>query len=610
MYSDKKSVNVLTTLLRKHDVGHVIVCPGSRNAPIVHNLSEAKYTCVPVTDERSAGFQALGASISLGYSPVAVCVTSGSALLNLYPAVAEAYYQHVPLIVIAADRPAQWIGQLDGQTIPQPDVFGKMVRKSVTLPEIFEDEQEEEMHWYCNRLVNEALATATGRVKGPVLINVPISEPLYSFTVPALPEERVFKTFDLSTSRSTFPQELLNTLKNSKHPLVVLGQLDNTLDYARLFTDLRSCAIVCEPLALQHLFQTGPQLSETELKFLTQSVSFHSRFENMLTKAERNRYFRPDLVIYIGGHIVSKRLKQYLRTLNDVEQIRVTTDNDMADTFMHLTKMVNATPMEFLSIVRKVAFDKTMNGTGASWLGYCKRWFEAQVNSYKLLWTTKLKFSSAAAVRCFHEVLSKHEPNEYWDPKFFGDSLPMEFMGFLPWVSSAICYGNSSAIRLGCLFADRHVYCNRGVNGIEGSLSTAVGMADVWNYKDYVGSHVYCILGDLSFFYDQNALWNQNLNGVLRIMVLNNGGGAIFGKFEGLKESKVRDKMVMAKHNTSAKGICEANNITYLSARNMKTLESGVEQLITANSDRPILLEVFTDIDVDNLMMEKLSKSI
>ena len=169
MYSNKENVNILTSLLVAHGVRHAVVCPGSRDAAIVHNLNECEdITCYPVTDERSAGFQALGLSMAEGYQPVVVCVTSGSALLNLYPAVAEAYYQQIPLIVISADRPAQWINQLDGQTLPQPDALGQMVRKSVSLPEVFAGAQQEEMHWYCNRLVNEALLKSMGRVKGPV----------------------------------------------------------------------------------------------------------------------------------------------------------------------------------------------------------------------------------------------------------------------------------------------------------------------------------------------------------------------------------------------------------------------------------------------------------
>lgn len=153
MYSNKENVNILTSLLVAHGVTHAVVCPGSRNAPIVHNFNECPdMECYPITDERSAGFYALGMTQALG-QPVAVCVTSGSALLNLAPAVAEAYYQHRPLVVISADRPQQWIDQLDGQTLPQPDALGRFVRKAVSLPEPSNDEQR----WYCNRMVNEAL---------------------------------------------------------------------------------------------------------------------------------------------------------------------------------------------------------------------------------------------------------------------------------------------------------------------------------------------------------------------------------------------------------------------------------------------------------------------
>ena len=150
MYSNKENVNILTALLVAHGVRHAVVCPGSRNAPIVHNLNECPdIQCYPVTDERSAGFYALGMTQCLK-EPVVVCVTSGTALLNLAPAVAEAYYQHQSLVVVSADRPAAWIDQLDGQTLPQPDALGRFVRKAVSLPE----PHDEEERWYCNRLVH------------------------------------------------------------------------------------------------------------------------------------------------------------------------------------------------------------------------------------------------------------------------------------------------------------------------------------------------------------------------------------------------------------------------------------------------------------------------
>ena len=133
MYSNKENVNILTSLLVAHGIRHAVVCPGSRNAPIVHNLNDCPdIQCYPVTDERSAGFYALGMAQALEGQPVAVCVTSGTALLNLAPAVAEAYYQHRPLVIISADRPPQWIDQLDGQTLPQPDALGRFVQRAVS----------------------------------------------------------------------------------------------------------------------------------------------------------------------------------------------------------------------------------------------------------------------------------------------------------------------------------------------------------------------------------------------------------------------------------------------------------------------------------------------
>jgi len=170
-------------LLREYSIDYVVVSPGSRNAPIIQTLATNPYFhCFTVVDERSAAFFALGLIQKL-QRPVAVCCTSGTALLNFGPAVAEAFYQRLPLLVISADRPAAWIGQMDGQTLPQPDIFNTLVKKSVQLPEPITEEDD----WYCNRLINEALLELTHHGSGPVHINIPLSEPLFEFTVQELP---------------------------------------------------------------------------------------------------------------------------------------------------------------------------------------------------------------------------------------------------------------------------------------------------------------------------------------------------------------------------------------------------------------------------------------
>ena len=599
MYSNKENVNILTSLLVAHGVRHAVVCPGSRNAAIVHNLNECEdITCYPVTDERSAGFQALGLSMAEGYQPVVVCVTSGSALLNLYPAVAEAYYQQIPLIVISADRPAQWINQLDGQTLPQPDALGQMVRKAVSLPEVFEGEQQEEMHWYCNRLVNEALLKSMGRVKGPVHINVPISEPFYSFTKEALPVERKIEVAYCRANIDTFDGTPFECVLKAKRPLLVIGQLDNTEKYVDLLAYIDRMPILWESLAMP------PYLYKVQEELDWNKTTLYGAFENLLDEIKDDERFRPDLVFYIGGHFVSKKLKSYLRSLKGVEQIRISQEADIEDTFMHLTKVMDLPNSDAMSWLDNFGWHN-------HWEDYRRLWMDALAKSYERKENFKPEFSSLATVKEFFSQLQKVEPQDFkaftlGDKDAQNDGIyDREFDTFLPGLMSSVISGNSSAIRLMNLYADRHVYCNRGVNGIEGSLSTTVGFSMCKNKSD---KHVYCVLGDLSFFYDQNALWNRNLNGKLRIIVLNNGGGAIFGKFQGLKESQAREEIIMAKHHATAEGICSQNEVKYLAAHTMEEMEQGISQLVHAESERPMLLEVFTDMDVDNEMLEAIQK--
>ena len=191
MYTDNKNILQLAALLEAYGITRVVLCPGSRNAPIVHTLSNHPgFVCHAMTDERSAGYFALGLALNSG-KPVAVCCTSGTALLNLHPAVAEAFYQKVPLIVISADRPAAWIGQMDGQTLPQPEVFRSLVKKSVNLPEIHTEEDE----WFCNRLINAALLETNHHGNRPVHITVPVSAPLFNSTTEATHKVRVITRY-------------------------------------------------------------------------------------------------------------------------------------------------------------------------------------------------------------------------------------------------------------------------------------------------------------------------------------------------------------------------------------------------------------------------------
>ena len=616
MFSDIENVNILTSVLSSHGVSRVVVCPGSRNAPLVHNFNELEnVTCYPVTDERCAGFVALGLAMgnpSPCPDPVAVVVTSGSALVNLYPAVVEAYYQKLPVIFISADRPEAWIGQQDGQTLPQANIFGSMVNRSVNLPVIpgyyKHDDEAKELHdqqaWYCERQVHEAVLDCVHRKTGPVHINVQITEPLYRFTHPALPGTRWLDYVHTNLFGGDFHYGDLLDFLNAKKPMIVVGQdYPSTSLYG--IKNIGSWAVtLIEPTAL------GTASKDPARREFSSDL-LESSFEKVLAQLEKGKIqvanfrgdtetyetidFMPDFILYVGGTLVSKRLKQFLRrAVRSVDEggagakmWRVSRDGECIDTFMHLDRIFHADPNQLADAM--TSFDQKYNDEVDD---YKERWRKALRAAKRHASDYEPPFSSMAAVKYFQQEYLAHSLDDTRECR--------------------LVYGNSSPIRLAGIYARQYVHCNRGVNGIEGTLSTAVGLSiylSEFHSSDAKSQQkVFCVLGDLSFFYDQNALWNQNLNGSLRIIVLNNGGGAIFGKFKGLKDSKARERLVMAEHHTSAINVCQANDIVYMGADNMKTMRYGIDQLIHTESDRPMLLEVFTDIDTDNLALENYFK--
>lgn len=542
MYSNKENVNILTALLVKEGITKAVVCPGSRNSPIVHNLCTCPdIECYPVTDERSAGFVALGMSLA-DNEPVAVCVTSGSALLNVAPAVAEAYYQNRPLVIISADRPAQWIDQQDGQTLHQHRALEPHVRKSVTLPEPHDDEER----WYCNRLVNEALNSTRLNGGGPVHINVPISEPLFDYNILQLPDERRTALYPAVADDASV-YELAADFFRGEKPMIVLGQLIPE--------------VVGESIgAIEALKRVAVVIQE---KLADDDICPAQPVEEALRMIGEDADYRPDHLIYIGGNIVSKRFRQFLRKCECRMSIIVNEGGECCDTFMHTTDMIQAKPEEIINIFANET-------EGVERKDFVALWDNVFDKASAIRETMKPRFSQLLAVKTFHEKMREHD------------------------VDGELFYGNSSAVRLGNIFSDQYIYVNRGVNGIEGSLSTAAGYAIAHQDEE----DVYCIIGDLSFFYDQNALWNERLSPNLSILLLNNGGGGIFHQLPGLERSPYRDSAVAARHTASAEGICQTHDIVYLSARNEEELCKNLDRFFNAE-EGPVLLEVFTSPEED-----------
>ncbi|EOA54915.1 2-succinyl-5-enolpyruvyl-6-hydroxy-3-cyclohexene-1-carboxylate synthase [Bacteroides sp. HPS0048] len=541
MYTDKKNILQLVALLEAHGVTKIVLCPGSRNIPLVHTLStHPPFKCYSVTDERSAGFFAIGLALN-GGAPAAVCCTSGTALLNLHPAVAEAFYQNVPLVVISADRPAAWIGQMDGQTLPQPGVFGTLVKKSVNLPEIYTDEDE----WYCNRLVNEALLETHHHGKGPVHINVPVTEPIFRFTTETLPEVRVITRYQGLNIYDRDYNDLIQRLNQYQKRMIIVGQMNLIYLFEKKYSKLlyKHFAWLTEHIGNQ----TIPGIPVKNF-----DVALYAMDGEMQEK------MTPELLITYGGHVVSKRLKKFLRNNPPKEHWHVSPDGEIVDLYGSLTTVIEMDPFEFLEKIAFLLENKTPQYP-LLWENFCKT-----------LPQPELPYSEMSAIGALIQALPQQ---------------------------CALHLANSSAVRYAQLFtvpATVEVCCNRGTSGIEGSLSTAVGYAAASDKLNFV------VIGDLSFFYDMNALWNGNFGANLRILLLNNGGGEIFHTLPGLEMSGTSHKFITAVHKASAKGWAEDRGFLYQKVEDEVQLEEAM-QLFTQPEPmtQPVLVEVFTNKNKD-----------
>lgn len=533
MFYKEDKVNMLIALLKEYSVENVVLCPGSRNAIIVNNiLEDGSFNCYPVTDERSAGFFALG--LSIGMNPAAIVVTSGSALLNVAPAVVEAYCQNVPLIVISADRPQEDIGQNVGQTMRQYGALDNYVACSVNLTDAMGDNT-----YYHNRLICEAL-TKSDEYKRPVHINLPLPSPAECEQVDSQP--------DIPYNYISVPEAdcsvddikgVMDDMLSASRPMIVLGQESATLALHEELEVLKKYVVVLsEPLS--------------DIDARPYAGIIDSMPDSML----------PDIIVYIGGTTVCRSINSRFASIPDLKVWRVDKSGEFTSPFRRLDGVLRCCALDFIRIASN--YIKKIKPVAPS--AFYKLWQEAFADEAKRLMSIDENVLTAAAtVKYFEEQLEDMD----YDYK--------------------VHYGNSTAVRLACQYASGHaVYCNRGINGIEGSLSTAAGHAVICEGMQ----NVFCVLGDLSFFYDQNALWNSNLNGNLRIIILNDHHGGIFDKVKGLEKCHKRDRFVAGHHSADARGICTQNDIGYLSAKTVDEMHLGIVTLLTAETERPMVLEV------------------
>lgn len=551
-YPKIKLAQQLIQLCAAKGVFHVVISPGSRNAPLTIGFSShPDIKTYSIVDERCAAFFALGIAQQL-QKPVAVVCTSGSALLNYYPAIAEAFYSKIPLIVISADRPKHLIDVGDGQTIRQENVFENHILFSANLKNNIDKSKTKNFSSSNNSLINTAINSAIVD-KGPVHINAPFAEPLYE-TQTFFSEKITIESPNINTGiidKLQF-EEFLKQWNSSKKRIVLIGVNPPN----KIEQEFLNC-----------LGNDNATLVFTESTSNTHHHNFFSGIDKLIAPLNESEFLelQPEILLTIGGLIVSKKIKVFLRGFQPKAHYHLGENNAM-DTFFCLNHHFKVPENIFFNSFFKenIAIDSSYQ---RKWLILKKDRQEKHLEYFKCL-----SFSDFSA---FNIILQK---------------LPSSIIMHL---------SNSSTIRYIQLFDNNPniiQYCNRGTSGIDGSTSTAIGHAVVSKKQNLL------ITGDLSFFYDSNALWNNNIPSNFRIIIINNSGGGIFRILPGDKESDNFEKYFETAHNLTAAHLCNMFGFTYSLANDENSLNKELNTFYN-KSNSPKLLEVFTPRKLNDTLL-------
>jgi 2-succinyl-5-enolpyruvyl-6-hydroxy-3-cyclohexene-1-carboxylate synthase len=573
-YPKTPLAQTIIQLFKIKKIEHIVISPGSRNAPLTIGFTnDSSFNCYSIVDERCAAFFALGMSQQLG-KPVAIVCTSGSALLNYYPAIAEAFYSDIPLVILSADRPEHLINVGDGQTINQQNVFQNHILFSANLrqdireingfskyvePAIFKSIEnklerllglQQSIQRQNEAEINEALNKAIYK-KGPVHINVPLDEPLYEM-VDILSVNP--KVDDIVLKPKRIDDGLLNDLVdqwyNSKRKMVVVG--------------------VNDPNGVEQNWLDELANDESVIVFTeTTSNLHHSEFFPSIDKliaplSEREfKNLQPDILVTFGGLIVSKKIKAFLRQYKPKSHWHID-ERKANDTFFSLEHHIKTTPNQFFAEF----FERVTHVTKSDYQEFWKSIKQHRRNQHKA-YLENIPFSD---FKVFSNVLK---------------AIPKD---------TVLQLANSATVRYAQLFKINKtidVFCNRGTSGIDGSTSTAIGCAVISRKQTTF------ITGDLSFFYDSNALWNNYIPTNFRIIVINNGGGGIFRILPGHKNTPNFDTFFETKHNLTAEQLCKMHGFEYVTASSLDSLTEEMSRFYI-NSESPKLLEIFTPSAVND----------
>ncbi|HZI24530.1 MAG TPA: 2-succinyl-5-enolpyruvyl-6-hydroxy-3-cyclohexene-1-carboxylic-acid synthase [Chryseolinea sp.] len=566
-----QSIYDIAALCAKKGLTQAVLCPGSRCAPLTLAFTRhPQISCKTISDERSAGFIALGISQQTKQPTILLC-TSGTAAYNFAPSVAEAYFSKRPLIVFTADRPLEWVGQQDGQTIYQTEIFGKHVKKTFQLPQEYDHPDN---GWAINRIVNEAINLSRQEPPGPVHINAPFREPLYP---------RANETFAFSDSirvMEEFPSsfELDDQQKNSikkewtdyNNILLVAGQLDaedplvNSL--ANFFRN-HNIPIVGDIISNLHPIE----------RVIRHADLFLGNCPSEILKT-----LKPDLLITFGHSTISKNLKLFLRKHRPLAHWHIQPSGEVADTFQSITKVIRATPTSFFVLLSSIPTIENFEN-------------QKQIN-YSKLWEVEER----RAVRSVEDYFPQQEFGEIELVKEVFKSLPS---GCKLHLANSMSVRYANFIGITSQYHSIQVFANRGTSGIDGCTSTTIGHCFASDVPNIL------ITGDLAFFYDRNAFWHNYPIPNLRIVLLNNHGGIIFKMIDGPGDTAEADEYFITRQNLTAKHLCAEFGIAHLKADHKRKLKNLLKDFFEMDGT-PKILELESDLALNQMIFEDLKQKI
>jgi 2-succinyl-5-enolpyruvyl-6-hydroxy-3-cyclohexene-1-carboxylate synthase len=555
MISDKRPVRELLALMLVNNIRKVVICPGSRNAPFsvsLHNNPDFSAFIVP--DERSAAFMALGMA-QQDNRPVTLICTSGTAPLNFSPAIAEAFYQRIPLLIVTADRPVEWIDQGEGQSIRQRNVFQNIVKSSF---EVMEETTHPDSAWYNNRIIDQAIRLCTEGVHGPVHINFPLREPLYQTSAEPLHiPKRIIPTPLQFSINEEVKSNLLEEINSAERVMILAGQYlpdSNLLKALTRWAQLPQVAVLTEA----HSNLSGENLITTIDRLLMG-----------LDKEELNRLM-PEVLITFGHNIISRKIKAILRS-GKIRHWHIDISGEGLDTFKGLCRTIAQAPSEFFQEIIPEPNERSKYSDDLLSLNLRRKNLAEH-------FLNRAAWSDLAAFNIIYKNLPANEHLQL---------------------------GNSSVIRYILLLdarGDLLHFGNRGVAGIDGCTSTALGAAIA------SGEATTLIVGDIAFFYDSNAFWNDYIPNNLKIILINNQGGGIFRIIEGPDKSPALEAFFETRHNRNAKSFAAMYLLPYSQAASASQLVEGLDWLYKQSACA--ILEVNTPAETNAVVLKNYFDSL